>query len=403
MDPKCRSILKPRTILAQAFGAGDETTRALTPPVHVSSTFIRDADNGYESGFVYGRTDNATVKQVELILATLEGAQDAMLFSSGMAAATAVFLALDKPTHIIASHVIYWGFREWLQDVGRYGGHSVSFVDTSDLEAVAAAVRPGETGIFWIETPSNPLWTITDIAAIAGIAHAAGALLCVDSTVSTPIITRPIAFGADLVVHSATKYLNGHSDVIAGAVAVAEDSPLWQGIQKVRGQLGAIAGPFEAWLLMRGMRTLDVRLREQSRTAMKLADRLCGHRAVSAVLYPGLKTHRDHDIAVRQMDGLFGGMLSIRLRGGEAAAIAVASKVEVWQRATSFGGVESLIEHRASIEGVGTPCPPDLLRLSTGLEDAEDLLADLIRALDALPRTVEMRREAVPEIEVQNS
>ena len=396
-----RPLLKPRTILAQALGAGDETTRALTPPVHMSSTFLRDADNGYESGFVYGRTDNATVKQVELILATLEGAQDAMLFSSGMAAATAVFLGLEKPTHIIASHVIYWGFREWLTDVGRYGGHSVTFVDTTDLDAVEAAVRP-DTGIFWIETPSNPLWTITDIAAIAEIAHAAGALLCVDSTVSTPIITRPIAFGADIVVHSATKYLNGHSDVIAGAVCVAEDSALWRSVQKVRGQLGAIAGPFEAWLLMRGMRTLDVRLREQSRSAMKLAERLTGHRAVSEVLYPGLKSHRDHAIAANQMDGLFGGMFSIRLRGGEAAAIAVASKVEVWQRATSFGGVESLIEHRASIEGLGTPCPADLLRLSTGLEDPEDLHADLMRALDHLPRTVEARHDTLAEIEVQS-
>jgi len=401
MENHGRSLLKPRTLLAQALGAGDEATRALTPPVHMSSTFLRDADNGYESGFVYGRTDNATVKQVELILATLEGAQDAMLFSSGMAAATAVFLALEKPTHIIASHVIYWGFREWLTDVGRYGGHSVSFVDTTDLEAVAEAVRP-DTGIFWIETPSNPLWTITDIAAIAEIAHAAGALLCVDSTVSTPIITRPIAYGADLVVHSATKYLNGHSDVIAGAVAVAEDSALWRSIQKVRGQLGAIAGPFEAWLLMRGMRTLDVRLREQSRSAMKLAERLTGHRAVSAVLYPGLKSHHDHAIAVRQMDGLFGGMFSIRMRGGEAAAICAASRVEVWKRATSFGGVESLIEHRASIEGAGTPCPPDLLRLSTGLEDPEDLFADLVRALDQVPRTVETRHAPVAEIEVQS-
>ncbi len=402
MDENSPSPLKPRTLLAQALGAGDATTRALTPPVHMSSTYLRDADNGYESGYVYGRTDNATVKQVELIIATLEGAADAMLFSSGMAAATSVFLALEKPTHIIASHVIYWGFREWLTDVGRYGGHSVSFVDTTNLDAVAEAVRPGETGIFWIETPSNPLWTLTDIAAIAEIAHAAGALLCVDSTVSTPIITRPIAFGADIVVHSATKYLNGHSDVIAGAVAVAEDSPLWQSTQKVRGQLGGIAGPFEAWLLMRGMRTLDVRLREQSRSAMKLAERLSGHRAVSAVLYPGLKSHRDHEIAVRQMDGMFGGMFSIRMRGGEAAAILVASKVEVWKRATSFGGVESLIEHRASIEGEGTPCPSDLLRLSTGLEDVDDLLDDLLRALDQVPRAAETRTASVVETEVQS-
>ena len=381
MDEQSWPFLKPRTVLAQALGAGDPTTRSLIPPVHVSTTFIRDADNGYESGFVYGRTDNANVRQVEAIIAALEGAEDALVFGSGMAAASAVFLALDKPTHIIVSEVTYWGIREWLVDIGRYG-HSVSYVDTSDLVAVAAAVRPGETGLFWIETPSNPLWTITDIAAIAEIAHAAGALLCVDSTVSTPIITRPIALGADLVVHSATKYLNGHSDVIAGAIAVAAESQLWTHIQKIRGHHGAILGGFEAWLLIRGMRTLDVRLREQSRSAAKLAALLQTHDAVETVLYAGLPSHPGHAIAARQMDGLFGGMLSIRMRGGESAAVHAASKVEIWKRATSFGGVESLIEHRASIEGHGTPCPADLLRLSTGLEDAEDLFLDLVRAFD---------------------
>ncbi len=380
MEEEHWSVLKARTILAQALGAGDPTTHALIPPVHLSNTFLRGPDNGYPSGFVYGRTDNATVQQVEAILAALEGGAAACVFGSGMAAATSVLLALDKPTHVIVSEVTYWGFREWLAEVGRYG-HTVSFVDTSDLAAVEGAVRPGETGVFWIETPSNPLWTVTDIAAIAAIAHAAGALLCVDSTVSTPIITRPIELGADIVVHSATKYLNGHSDVIAGAVVVAAESALWQSVLKVRGQLGAILGPFEAWLLMRGMRTLDVRLREQCRTASRLAERLDDHAAVASVLYPGLHAHPGHAIAARQMNGLFGGMLSLRMKRGEEAAIEVASRVRLWQRATSFGGVESLIEHRASIEGAGTPCPSDLLRLSIGLEDPDDLLADLEQAL----------------------
>ena len=347
----------------------------------MSATFLRDADNGYESGYVYGRTDNATVKQVEAILTHLEGGHDACVFGSGMAAATAVFLALERPTHIIACEVIYWGFREWLADIARYG-HTVSFVDTTDLDAVAAAIRPGETGLLWIETPSNPLWTLTDIEGICEIAHAAGALVCVDSTVSTPMLTRPIEFGADIVVHSATKYLNGHSDVIAGAVVVNEDSAHWRGIQKVRGHIGAILGPFEAWLLMRGMRTLDVRVREQSKSAARLAELLSEHDAVSAVLYPGLSTHPGHDIAAKQMHGGFGGMLSVRMKGGERAAVAAAAKVEVWRRATSLGGVESLIEHRASIEGVGTPCPSDLLRLSTGLEDPHDLFLDLVNAFD---------------------
>jgi len=382
MDDQTRQPLKARTLLAQAMGAGDPVTKALVPPIHMSATYLRDADNGYSGGFVYGRTDNASVQQVEALLAALEGAAEAMTFASGMAAATSVFLALEKPTHIVASRVMYWGFRSWLQKIGRYG-HSISFVETSDLDAVRAAVRPGETGLFWIETPSNPLWTVTDIAAISEIAHDANAVLCVDSTIATPVFTRPIAHGADIVVHSATKYLNGHSDVLAGALAAARGGEFWDRIREVRAQNGALLSPFEAWLLMRGMRTLEVRVREQARTAALLASRLAAHPSLSALLYPGLASHPGHDIAARQMSGGFGGMLSLRLKGGEAAAITTAACVKVWKRATSLGGVESLVEHRASIEGEGTPCPADLLRLSAGLEDPDDLFFDLLRALDA--------------------
>lgn len=380
MDMKSRRLFQPRTVLAQALGANDPTTHALVPPIHMSTTFIRDADNGYESGFVYGRTDNATVMQVEAILTNLEDGADALLFSSGMAAATALFLGLDRPTHIVASEVMYWGLRKWLAEISRFG-HSVTFADTSDLEAVKRAIRPGQTGIFWIETPSNPLWTLADIRAIADVAHDCGALLCVDSTVSTPLLTRPIELGADFVVHSATKYLNGHSDVIAGAVIAREESDYWKRVQAIRGQIGCVLGPFQAWLLMRGMRTLDIRVREQSRTASQLAQMLSEHPDILAVLYPGLKDHPGHDIAVKQMTGGFGGMLSIRLKGGETAAVRTASRVLVWKRATSLGGVESLVEHRASIEGAGTPCPADLLRLSVGLEDLQDLHLDLVQAI----------------------
>jgi len=297
-----------------------------------------------------------------------------------MAAATGVLLALSKPTHIIASQVMYWGFRSWLREIGQYG-HRVSFVETSDLDAVRAAVRPGETGLFWIETPSNPLWTITDIAALSEIAHLADAILCVDSTVATPIFTQPLALGADIVMHSATKYLNGHSDVIAGALAMAREGPLWARIRTMRGQLGSALSPFDAWLLTRGMRTLDLRVRTQAKAAATLAARLVGHPAVSVVLYPGLEKHAGHDVALRQMIGGFGGMFSIRIKKGELAAIAVAACVDLWKRATSFGGVESLIEHRASIEGEGSPCPGDLLRFSVGLEDVDELYLDLHRAL----------------------
>ena len=286
MDDQAKPQLSARTILAQGFAATEPVPSALVPPIHMSTTYLRDADNGYSSGYIYGRTDNPSVQQAENLIAELERAEEALLFGSGMAAATSVLLALDKPTHIIASQVMYWGFRSWLHEIGRYG-HRLSFVETSDLDAVRAAVRPGETGLFWIETPSNPLWTITDIAAIAQIAHAARAVLCVDSTIATPIFTRPLALGADIVMHSATKYLNGHSDVVAGALACARDTALWARIRKVRQQLGSALGSFDAWLLMRGMRTLDVRVRAQAKTAATLASRLGSHPALSAVLYPG--------------------------------------------------------------------------------------------------------------------
>lgn len=379
MDDQTKPVSLP-TLAAQAFGDREPITKALVPPIHMSATFLRDADNRYPAGQVYGRSDNRSVQQTESLIASLEGAEEALLFGSGMAAATSVFLALDKPTHVIASKVMYWGFRSWLREIGRYG-HRVSFIETSDLKAVRDAILPGETGLFWIETPSNPLWTVTDISAVAEIAHGCGAVLCVNSTVATPILTRPLSLGADIVMHSATKYLNGHCDVVAGCLATARGGQLWDRIRKTRGQLGSAISGFDAWLLMRGMRTLDVRVRKQSQTAATLAARLVGHPAVSMVLYPGLEHHAGHEVALRQMIGGFGGMLSIRVKRGDEVAVAVAASVAIWKRATSFGGVESLIEHRASIEGEGSPCPGDLLRLSVGLEDADDLHLDLERAL----------------------
>ena len=381
MDHEIRTPLTTRTLVVRGPGAADPVTKALVSPIHMSTTYLRDADNGYSGGRIYGGTDNPSVQQAEDLIAALEGAEDALMFGSGMAAASAVFQALEKPTHILASQVMYYGLRSWLADIGPRTGHCVTFVDTSDLDAVRAAMRPGETGLVWIETPSNPIWTLTDIAAVADIAHAAGALLCVDSTVSTPIFTRPLALGADIVVHSATKYLNGHSDVAAGALVTAERSGIWNRISRVRTQIGATLGPFDAWLLVRGMRTLHVRVTAQARTAAMLANRLVGHSALSSVLYPGLRTHPGHNIALRQMIGGFGGMLSICVKGGEPAAVAVAAQVQLWKRATSLGGVESLVEHRASIEGAGTSCPPNLLRLSVGLEDIDDLFLDLVQAL----------------------
>lgn len=371
-----------RSLTAQAMGHVDPVTKGVVMPIHVSTTYIRDEDNAYSSGFIYGRPDNATTREAEGVLAMLEEAEaGALLFSSGMAAATAVFQALNPGDHVVASKVMYWALRHWLMSEATRWGLSVDFVETDDLDALRRAILPGRTKLVWVETPSNPLWTITDIAGAAEIAHAAGARLAVDSTTASPFHTRPLSLGADIVMHAATKVLNGHSDVVAGVLAGAKADEFWRQIVTIRKGQGAILGPFEAYLLMRGLRTLHLRAGAQARSAMDLAERLSAHPKIARVLYPGLPQHPGHDVAARQMENGFGYMLSVQVSDGEAAAIRTAARVRLWKRATSLGGVESLIEHRASIEGPGTPCPPDLLRLSTGIEDVEDLFGDLDAAL----------------------
>ena len=290
-------------------------------------------------------------------------------------------MALERPAHVVAPTVMYWGLRNWLTEDAPGHGIEASFVDAGDPSTLAAAVRPGRTRLVWIETPANPLWTITDIAEASRIARAADALLAVDSTVPTPVLTRPLTLGADLVLHSATKYLNGHSDVVAGAVVFARAGPVLESVARMRTLLGGVLGPFEAALLLRGLRTLHVRVRHQCASALTIAHHFCSHSHVARVLYAGLAQHQGHAIAARQMTGGFGGMLSMRIAGGEAAAIAAAARMRLWKRATSLGGVESLVEHRSSIEGVGSPCPTDLLRFSVGLEDVGDLIADIEHAL----------------------
>ena len=371
----------PDTILAQALGWVDEHTRAVTPPIHVSTTYLRDVDNQYRSGRVYARADNPAFDQAEAVINALEGGHQALLFASGMAAATAVFQALAPGDHVLAPKVMYWSLRNWLLTFATQWGLQVELIDMTSPAAVQAAVRPGQTKLVWVETPANPLWTITDIQATARIAHAAGALLAVDSTVATPMLTRPLALEADLVMHAATKYLNGHSDLIAGVLVTRQDNEHWQRVRKVRAQLGGTLGSFESWLLLRGMRTLHLRVRAACASAQRVAEHFHGHPLVAEVLYPGLPGCQGHAVARAQMQGGFGGMLSIRARGGEAAAIAVAANTLLWKRATSLGGTESLIEHRASVEGAGTPAPPDLLRLSVGAEDCADLIQDLEQAL----------------------
>ncbi|MBM3535055.1 MAG: cystathionine gamma-synthase [Alphaproteobacteria bacterium] len=378
------SNLHPATRAAQALGHIDRETGAIIPPLHAATTFERDADLGYSRGISYSRNDGPTQSLLEKMLADLEGGVASMTFASGMAATSNVFLALPVGAHVVVPQVMYWGVRKWLLEQHAAGRLSVDFFEPGPTSNIGVKVKPGTTRLVWIETPSNPTWDVTDIATAAKIAHDAGARLAVDSTVATPVLTRPLAFGADIVMHSATKYLNGHSDVLAGALMTAKADEFWAQIRSVRTQLGGVLGPFEAWLLLRGLRTLFVRVRQASASAQAIAERLKRHRNALAVLYPGLPDHPGHDIARRQMQGGFGGMLSLRVKGGEAAAVGVAARLKVFVRATSLGGPESLVEHRASIEGAGSPCPSDLLRLSIGLEDVGDLIGDLEQALDGV-------------------
>lgn len=373
--------LNAASLAAQAMGWIDPVTKAIVPPIHMASTYVRDEDNQYRSGRIYARADNPTFDQAETTLAALEGGAKALIFSSGMSAATACFLALSPGDHVVVPKVMYWSLRNWLGNFATHWGLKVEFVDADRTDAIAAAVKPGNTKLVWLETPANPTWAVSDIAAAAEIAHKAGALLGVDSTVATPVLTRPIELGADIVMHSATKYLNGHSDIIAGALVGARDDEHWAKLRAIRAQLGTILGQTEAWLLLRGMRTLFPRVQWACRSATSLAEKFAAHPMVAEVLYPGLPSFAGHAAAKKQMSGGFGGMLSVRVKGGERAAIATAARVELWKRATSLGGVESLIEHRASIEGPGTPCPPDLLRLSVGMEESGDLYSDLDQAL----------------------
>ncbi|WP_289117773.1 aminotransferase class I/II-fold pyridoxal phosphate-dependent enzyme [uncultured Idiomarina sp.] len=356
---------------------------SIIPPVYTSTTYLRDSDNQYRSGLVYSRADNPTYRPAEKLLAELENAVDARLFASGMAAATAVFQALKPGDSIIAPKVMYWALRQWLKTFGQDTGLHIRFVDTSNLEELQESVNEKAPTLIWLETPGNPLWTVTDIEAVSAIAKSCGALLAVDSTVATPLLTKPLDLSADIVMHSATKYLNGHSDVISGALAARENNEFWQRLVAIRAQSGAVPSPQDASQLLRGMRTLFLRVRESCQNALYIAEQLEQHPNIVEVLYPGLKSFAGHDVATKQMQGGFGGMLSIRLAGGEKAAIAVAAQTQLWHRATSLGGVESLIEHRASIEGPDTPVPSDLLRLSVGIESADDLLKDLQQAIDS--------------------
>ncbi|HEX2687388.1 MAG TPA: PLP-dependent aspartate aminotransferase family protein [Kofleriaceae bacterium] len=370
--------MKPETLAAQALHSIDQATGAIIPPIQLATTYARDA-NYATRGPSYTRDENPTPVTAERVIAALEGGAAARTFASGMAAATAVFRAVCRPgDHVITPRVAYYGLRGWIERFCARWGVTHDVVEMTDLAAVRGALRP-TTRIVWLETPANPTWEITDIAAVAELAHQTGALVAVDSTCATPVHCQPIALGADLVMHAATKYLAGHSDVLAGVLVTARADAAWNEIVQLRHDEGACIGPFEAYLLLRGMRTLFARVERASRTAHYLAEELAA-RGVT-VRYPGLPSHPQHAVAARQMQRGFGGMLSIQVGGGAARALDVVQRLRVWIPATSLGGVESLVEHRTTVEGPTSPTPPDLLRLSDGLEHEADLLDDLVAAL----------------------
>lgn len=372
----------PETICAQAGSAHDEATGGVAPALQPSTTFLRGPNNELVTENFYSRYAAPNVRQAEAAIAQLEGAAEARLFSSGMAAALAVFRRLPPGAHVVATRRGYFSIITWLAEQHARGALDVSFFDPREPHALPELMRKSVTRLVWIETPVNPVYDVVDIAAAAEAAHGAGALLAVDSTAATPILTRPIEHGADIVHHSATKYLNGHSDVLAGALAVRDASlPIWADIHEERKIGGAALGAFEAWLLLRGLRTLHLRVRQASENALALAERLERHTAVERVTYPGLPSHPQHAIAQKQMHGGFGGMLSFEVKGGAAGALGVIARLRLIKVATSLGGVETLIEHRRSIEGPDSDVPAGLLRLSVGVEHADDLWGDLDQAL----------------------
>ncbi|WP_354545993.1 PLP-dependent transferase [Roseovarius sp. MBR-78] len=373
--------LEPATIAAQAAGAQDVATGGVVPGISVASTYLRGEDYGLlRPENTYGRDQNDTVRQAEEVVRALEGAAASLLFPSGMAAVAAVFRALPSGARVVMQTGIYWGTLKWVRDYCVRRAIILDEVEASDAAALAAACR-SSADMVWIETPSNPWLRCVDITAAAGHAHKAGAVLVVDGTAATPVLTRALDLGADVVMHSATKALNGHSDVLAGVLSCRDDAlPMWAEIATDRHDAGAIIGPFEAWLLMRGMRTLPLRLERMCANAQAVAEWLDAHEGVEAVLYPGLPGHEGHEVAARQMRGGYGYLLSFLVKGDRARALDVVGRLRLFHRATSLGGVESLVEHRHTIEP-HTGIPETLLRLSVGIEDAGDLIGDLAGAL----------------------
>ncbi len=371
--------MRPETLAVHAGRVVDPATGAVVMPIHLSTTFERAPDGGFPLGYVYSRTSNPNRSALESALAALEDGAAAAAFSSGMAAVMAVMQALAPGDHVLVASDAYHGTGRLLRDTFVPWGLAVTFVDMTQLTAVRAALEP-RTRLLWVETPSNPLLKITDLAAIAEVAHEAGAVSVCDNSWATPVLQQPLKLGMDLTMHSTTKYLGGHSDLMGGIVVAREENSFFTALRRLQTTGGAVPSPFDCWLALRGIQTLPYRVRAQSENAEKVASYLSRHPAVEAVHYPGMPSHPGYDIARQQMV-LPGGMLSVQVYGGQEAAQSVAARVRVFTRATSLGGLESLIEHRASIEGPESTTPPNLLRLSIGLEHPDDLIEDLDQAL----------------------
>lgn len=371
--------MHPDTIAVHAAHGSDPATGAIAPPIYLSTTFERAADGSLPHGYSYARDNNPTRAALERALAAMEGGAAAAAFASGQAATMAVLQALAPGDHVVLPLSVYYGTRKLVDQLFARWGLTSTAVDMRDPANVDAVLRP-ETRLVWAETPSNPLLAVTDIAAVSALAHQAGARCAVDNTWATPVGQRPLALGADLVMHSSTKYLGGHGDVMGGAIVTRADDELFQTIRGIQAAGGAIASPFDSWLVVRGIKTLPHRVRAHSANALAVATFLEAHEAIEAVHYPGLRSHPGHAVAARQMSA-FGGMVSIQVRGGRDAALAMKARVRLFTRATSLGGPESLIEHRASVESPDSGTPENLLRLSIGLEHPDDLIADLDQAL----------------------
>ncbi|MEJ6404199.1 trans-sulfuration enzyme family protein [Yoonia sp. 2307UL14-13] len=368
------------TRISQALHFEEDGTGAVTPAIQPAATYARDADYAVQKPYFYRRDGNGATVQAEAMIAEMEGAVETLLFSSGMSACTAVIEHLPAGAHVVAPKVMYHGVLDQLQRYAAKGRLEVSYYTAGSLDELAAATRDG-TALVWVETPNNPNWEVTDIAAAAEIAHGAGAKLLTDCTATPPCMTRALDLGADISFHSATKYLGGHSDVSAGALSVRATGDHWDDIALIRKLQGTVLQSFDAWLLIRGMRTLYLRVERACANAMAIARHFEGHGGIEAVLYPGLPSDPGHAVAKRQTDGQFGGMMSMIVKGTEQTAIDVCRFCEVFYPATSLGGVESLIEHRKTVSGEGFPVHPRLLRLSIGIEDADDLIYDLEQAL----------------------